>query len=88
MLEAYFDAWGNRQIGGDNNYLDRGYMGHEHFEDIGIIHMNGRLYDPSLRRFLNVDEIDEGDSPIPLKSINNERGKIYLNSLLLSCLVF
>jgi RHS repeat-associated protein len=25
-------------------------------EDIGIIHMNGRLYDPLLRRFLNADE--------------------------------
>lgn len=56
VQEAYFDAWGNRQTGGDNNYLDRGYTGHEHFEDIGIIHMNGRLYDPLLRRFLNADE--------------------------------
>lgn len=34
----------------------RGYTSHEHFEDIGIIHMNGRLYDPLLRRFLNADE--------------------------------
>ncbi|MDQ8747748.1 RHS repeat-associated core domain-containing protein [Elizabethkingia miricola] len=56
VQEAYFDAWGNRQTGGDINYLDRGYTGHEHFEDIGIIHMNGRLYDPLLRRFLNADE--------------------------------
>ena len=55
VQEAYFDAWGNRQTGGDINYLDRGYTGHEHFEDIGIIHMNGRLYDPLLRRFLNAD---------------------------------
>ncbi|KAF5274468.1 hypothetical protein FQR65_LT17005 [Abscondita terminalis] len=36
--------------------LNRGYTSHEHFEDIGIIHMNGRLYDPLLRRFLNADE--------------------------------
>lgn len=34
----------------------RGYTSHEHFEDIGIIHMNGRLYDPLLRSFLNADE--------------------------------
>ncbi len=32
--------------------LDRGYTGHEHLEDIGLIHMNGRLYDPILHRFL------------------------------------
>jgi len=36
--------------------IDRGYTGHEHFVEVGIIHMNGRLYDPLLRRFLNADE--------------------------------
>jgi len=36
--------------------LDRGYTSHEHFMEVGIIHMNGRLYDPLLRRFLNADE--------------------------------
>ncbi|WP_326981079.1 RHS repeat-associated core domain-containing protein [Chryseobacterium sp. MYb264] len=36
--------------------VDRGYTGHEHFMEVGIIHMNGRLYDPLLRRFLNADE--------------------------------
>ncbi|WP_336702081.1 RHS repeat-associated core domain-containing protein [Chryseobacterium indologenes] len=36
--------------------IDRGYTGHEHFTSVGIIHMNGRLYDPLLRRFLNADE--------------------------------
>ncbi|MDR2238437.1 MAG: hypothetical protein LBE92_20105 [Chryseobacterium sp.] len=36
--------------------LDRGYTSHEHFAEVGIIHMNGRLYDPLLRRFLNADE--------------------------------
>ncbi|CAH0173585.1 hypothetical protein SRABI04_01321 [Chryseobacterium sp. Bi04] len=42
----------------DNSALliDRGYTGHEHFAEVGIIHMNGRLYDPLLRRFLNADE--------------------------------
>ena len=33
----------------------RGYTSHEHFEDIGIIHMNGRLYDPT-QKILNADE--------------------------------
>lgn len=36
--------------------VDRGYTNHEHFLEVGIIHMNGRLYDPLLRRFLNADE--------------------------------
>ncbi|BAP29198.1 RHS repeat-associated core domain-containing protein [Chryseobacterium sp. StRB126] len=39
-----------------NLILDRGYTSHEHFMEVGIIHMNGRLYDPLLRRFLNADE--------------------------------
>lgn len=36
--------------------IDRGYTSHEHFFEVGLIHMNGRLYDPLLRRFLNADE--------------------------------
>lgn len=33
----------------------RGYTGHEMVEDLGIIHMNGRLYDPAMGRFLQAD---------------------------------
>ena len=36
--------------------LDRGYTSHEHLWEVKLIHMNGRLYDPLLRRFLNADE--------------------------------
>ncbi|RMZ60253.1 hypothetical protein D1632_10710 [Chryseobacterium nematophagum] len=39
-----------------NFLIDRGYTSHEYFSEIGIIHMNGRLYDPILRRFLAADE--------------------------------
>lgn len=53
--ERHFDAWGNLTHGA-MAVLDRGYTSHEHFAMIGIIHMNGRLYDPTLRRFLNADE--------------------------------
>lgn len=71
LEHRHFDAWGNLthlQIGNGpivtdrgviNTFsllIDRGYTGHEHFMDVGIIHMNGRLYDPLLRRFLNADE--------------------------------
>jgi len=37
-------------------YLDsRGYSGHEHIDGVGLIHMNGRVYDPVLGRFLAAD---------------------------------
>ncbi|WP_407484003.1 RHS repeat-associated core domain-containing protein [Elizabethkingia meningoseptica] len=55
VQETLFDAWGNLAAG-SISLLGRGYTSHEHFEDISIIHMNGRLYDPLLRRFLNADE--------------------------------
>lgn len=35
----------------------RGYTGHEHLSRTGIIHMNGRVYDPQLGRFLSPDPI-------------------------------
>jgi RHS repeat-associated protein len=58
-----FDAWGNIvriQDGLGNDLaafviLDRGYTGHEHLLGVGLIHMNGRLYDPKLHRFLSPD---------------------------------
>ena len=33
----------------------RGYTGHEHLNDLGLINMNARLYDPLLGRFLAPD---------------------------------
>ncbi|SFD47396.1 RHS repeat-associated core domain-containing protein [Flavobacterium phragmitis] len=58
-----FDAWGSiiKVEDGSGNalsgltVLDRGYTGHEHLQSIGIINMNGRLYDPKLHRFLQPD---------------------------------
>jgi RHS repeat-associated protein len=32
-----------------------GFTGHEHLDNLGLIHMNGRVYDPSLGRFLSAD---------------------------------
>ena len=34
---------------------DRGFTGHEQLDDIGLVHMNGRIYDPVLARFLQAD---------------------------------
>ncbi|WP_316672700.1 RHS repeat-associated core domain-containing protein [uncultured Tolumonas sp.] len=33
----------------------RGYTGHETVEDLDVIHMNGRIFDPTLGRFLQAD---------------------------------
>ena len=64
-----FDPWGQRRsIENYNtsyginsglslalNYYNKGYTGHEHMDESGLIHMNGRIYDPRLGRFLNAD---------------------------------
>lgn len=58
-----FDAWGKvvKLEDGLGNPLtmllitDRGYTGHEHLLNVGLINMNGRLYDPKLHRFLSPD---------------------------------
>jgi RHS repeat-associated protein len=58
-----FDAWGNVkkiQDGAGNNLtkltiIERGYTGHEHLQGVNLIHMNGRLYDPIIHRFLQPD---------------------------------
>ncbi|HEY0953926.1 MAG TPA: RHS repeat-associated core domain-containing protein [Roseateles sp.] len=45
--------WVNTQNAG----TDRGYTGHEHLDDVGIVHMNGRLYDPNLGVMMQPDPI-------------------------------
>lgn len=64
-----FDAWGSRRdattYGKPEAGIERalgsrhrkGYTGHEGLEDVGIIHMNGRIYDPELARFLSPDPV-------------------------------
>jgi RHS repeat-associated protein len=37
------------------NITPRGFTGHEHVDHADIIHMNGRIYDPTLGRFLQAD---------------------------------
>lgn len=60
--ELSFDAWGNLRDPEtwsgeftDTPMLDRGYTGHEHLYDFGLINMNGRMYDPIMSSFLSVD---------------------------------
>jgi RHS repeat-associated protein len=41
----------------------RGFTRHEHLDEVGIIHMNGRIYDATIGRFLQADpHIDGADT--------------------------
>ncbi len=63
--QRHFGAWGevdkyrsgNSEIAfnHDTTLLNRGYTGHEYFMDVGLIHMNGRMYDAKLGRFISPD---------------------------------
>jgi len=65
-LEEYsYDAWGRRRNPTNwtytsvpaPTYLSRGYTGHEHIEEAGLINMNGRVYDPLVGMFLSPDPV-------------------------------
>lgn len=54
--EASYDAWGKRTLGQVSMPLvTRGFTGHEHLDELDLINMNGRMYDPNMGRFLNPD---------------------------------
>lgn len=38
-----------------SSFTHRGYTGHEHIDHIGLVNMNGRVYDPEVGRFLSAD---------------------------------
>ncbi|MDP3512113.1 MAG: RHS repeat-associated core domain-containing protein, partial [Sulfuritalea sp.] len=46
----------------------RGFTNHEHVDELGIVHMNGRIYDPAIGRFLSADSILP--APYDLQSYN------------------
>ena len=39
----------------DVSATTRGFTGHEMLDPVGLVHMNGRVYDPELGRFLSAD---------------------------------
>jgi RHS repeat-associated protein len=70
VVERYaFDPWGKRRdasawaasapgsfiFPGFFDRLSRGFTGHEQLDHLGLIHMNGRVYDPEIGRFLTAD---------------------------------
>jgi RHS repeat-associated protein len=67
-LAQSFDAWGKRRNTnwtadpadvrfGDSHWTERGFTGHEHLDNVRLIHMNARLEDPILGRMLAPDPV-------------------------------
>lgn len=58
-----FDAWGKRRNQNGTSLANafitsevrHAFTGHEDLGELGLIHMNGRLYDPAIGRFLSAD---------------------------------
>ncbi|MCQ8895616.1 hypothetical protein NQT62_04060 [Limnobacter humi] len=66
VQERYsYDTWGKRRNPDGTDYTangghllgttDRGYTGHEQLDHLGLVHMNGRIYDASAGRFMSAD---------------------------------
>ncbi|WP_309387267.1 FG-GAP-like repeat-containing protein [Cerasicoccus frondis] len=72
-----FDPWGLRRDYTDWNgapsatatVTDRGYTGHEMLDNLGLVHMNGRIYDPQIARFLSPDPVIA--APYDLQNYNH-----------------
>jgi RHS repeat-associated protein len=62
-----YDAWGKRRhpdgspdpAGAITSETNRGFTGHEQLDSVGLVHMNGRVYDPLLGRFGTPDPMTE-----------------------------
>jgi len=52
----------------DTSHTTHGYTGHEGADKVGLIHMNGRMYDPVLGRFIQADSIVQ--DPYDPQSLN------------------
>ena len=70
LLEEHrYSAWGLRTSSTANPRLRRGFTGHEHLQQFGLIDMQARLYDPHLGRFLAPDPYVQA----PERSMNFNR---------------
>lgn len=79
----FYDVWGQRRNGDGSDNLASGskdfrfgYTGQEHLDAVGLIHMNGRVYDPLLARFMSADPT----VPDPTNGQNLNRFSYVLNN--------
>ncbi len=54
LVDKFINSEGETSFSHDS-LLGRGFTGHEHFFEVSLIHMNGRMYDANLGRFLSPD---------------------------------
>jgi RHS repeat-associated protein len=47
---------------GSEQLTEKGYTGHEHLDTHQLIHMGGRIYDPSIGRFMSVDPFIQSET--------------------------
>lgn len=76
-----YSPFGTRRVTASNDpdyqaWTDRGFTGHEHLDGLGLIHMNARLYDPEIGRFLSPDTYIQA----PYNSQNYNRYSYVLNN--------
>lgn len=75
ISDISYSPWGERHnpktgllIKNIEESHDRGFSGHEHIDDFGLINMNGRIYDPALGRFTTPDPFIQ--NPYNLQNLN------------------
>lgn len=83
LERQFYDPWGQRRNGNgtasttlrslDHRY---GYTEHEMIDAIGLVHMNGRVYDPLVGRFMSADP----SIPDPTEGQNYNRYSYVLNN--------
>lgn len=78
--DKFVDSQGNTTFG-YSSLINRGFTGHEHFFDVSLIHMNGRMYDAQLGRFLSPDNFIQ--DPFNTQSFNRY-GYVWNNPLVLN----
>jgi RHS repeat-associated protein len=69
VVRTSFDSWGQRRgsnWSGAPSAADKaaiatatrkGYTGHQQLDNLNLVHMNGRVYDPAIARFVSADPI-------------------------------
>lgn len=79
-----YDAWGKRRNLNDSGVPDtldgvvdnKGYTGHEMLDQLDLVHMNGRVYDPLTAKFLSGDPLIQD----PTNGQNYNRYSYVLNN--------